>query len=95
MDALQWLQTVVLGFVEGLTEFIPVSSTGHLLLLGHFLGFDIERQDLRVLIQLGAILAILYASTSRACGRSRSRCRAIRTPAASSSACSSPSCRPR
>lgn len=50
---------VVLGLVEGLTEFIPVSSTGHILLLGHFLGFNSPGKSFEVLIQLGAILAIL------------------------------------
>jgi undecaprenyl-diphosphatase len=51
----------VLGVVEGLTEFIPVSSTGHLLLLEHFFGFDDDAfgKTFVVLIQLGAILAIL------------------------------------
>lgn len=52
-------QVVLLGFLEGLTEFIPVSSTGHLLLAGHFLGFDSPGKSFEVLIQLGAILAIL------------------------------------
>jgi undecaprenyl-diphosphatase len=50
---------LVLGIVEGLTEFIPVSSTGHLLLLGHFLGFESTGRAFEVMIQLGAILAIL------------------------------------
>ena len=58
---LNTIKAAALGLVEGLTEFIPVSSTGHLLLLAHFLGF--EDQDFGktfvVLIQLGAILAIL------------------------------------
>ncbi|MGI9410512.1 MAG: undecaprenyl-diphosphate phosphatase [Hyphomicrobiaceae bacterium] len=52
-------QVILLGFIEGLTEFIPVSSTGHLLLAGHFLGFESTGKTFEVLIQLGAILAIL------------------------------------
>lgn len=52
-------QVVLLGLLEGLTEFIPVSSTGHILLAGHFLGFDSPGKTFEVLIQLGAILAIL------------------------------------
>jgi undecaprenyl-diphosphatase len=53
------LKALVLGGVEGLTEFLPVSSTGHLLLVGHFLGFESKGKTFEVLIQLGAILAIL------------------------------------
>jgi undecaprenyl-diphosphatase len=52
-------QVIVLGLIEGLTEFIPVSSTGHVLLAGHFLGFQSPGKTFEVLIQLGAILAIL------------------------------------
>ena len=52
-------QVILLGLVEGLTEFIPVSSTGHLLLGGYFLGFELPGKTFEVLIQLGAILAIL------------------------------------
>jgi undecaprenyl-diphosphatase len=49
-----------MGFVEGLTEFIPVSSTDHLILLGHFLGFVGEKAaSFEVAIQLGAILSIV------------------------------------
>jgi undecaprenyl-diphosphatase len=55
------VRAMLLGLIEGLTEFIPVSSTGHLLLLGHFFGFtdDAFGKTFVVLIQLGAILAIL------------------------------------
>ena len=55
------VKAMVLGIVEGLTEFLPVSSTGHLLLLDHFFGFsDAEfGKTFAILIQLGAILAIL------------------------------------
>ena len=62
-------QTIVgallLGVLEGLTEFLPVSSTGHLLLAGHFLGFKSTGNTFEVLIQLGAILAILTVYFSR------------------------------
>ena len=53
------VSALVLGLVEGLTEFIPVSSTAHVLLAGHFLGFKSPGDTFPVLIQLGAILAIL------------------------------------
>jgi undecaprenyl-diphosphatase len=57
------IAALALGLLEGLTEFIPVSSTGHLLLAGHFLGFRSAGKTFEVVIQLGAILAIfgLYA----------------------------------
>ncbi|MCB2136897.1 MAG: undecaprenyl-diphosphate phosphatase [Rhodobacteraceae bacterium] len=53
------LSSLLLGLLEGLTEFIPVSSTGHILLAGHFLGFESAGKTFEVVIQLGAILAIL------------------------------------
>ena len=59
------VQALILGILEGLTEFIPVSSTGHLLLAGHFLGFESSGKTFEVLIQLGAILAILSVYFAR------------------------------
>jgi undecaprenyl-diphosphatase len=56
---------ILLGMLEGLTEFLPVSSTGHLLLAGHFLGFNSPGKTFEVLIQLGSILAILAVYFSR------------------------------
>lgn len=58
------LTAAVLGLLEGLTEFLPVSSTGHLLLAGHFLGFESKGRTFEVVIQLGAILALfsVYAA---------------------------------
>jgi undecaprenyl-diphosphatase len=58
------LTAAFLGLLEGLTEFIPVSSTGHLLLAGHFLGFESKGKTFEVVIQLGAILALtsVYAT---------------------------------
>lgn len=58
-------EAIALGIIEGLTEFIPVSSTGHVLLAGHFLGFQSTGKTFEVLIQLGAILAILTVYFAR------------------------------
>ncbi|MGA0532717.1 undecaprenyl-diphosphate phosphatase [Hansschlegelia sp. KR7-227] len=65
MDLVSLLEAALLGVVEGLTEFLPVSSTGHLLLLGHFLGFESTGKTFEVLIQLGAIIAILAVYAAR------------------------------
>lgn len=59
------LIAAILGVLEGLTEFIPVSSTGHLLLAGHFLGFESAGRTYEVVIQLGAILALLAVYAAR------------------------------
>ena len=61
------IKAIILGVVEGLTEFVPVSSTGHLLLLQHFFGFSDEDfgKSFTVLIQFGAILALLSIYVTR------------------------------
>ncbi len=61
MDILFFLKVVAMGAVEGLTEFLPVSSTGHLILAGDLLGFNNERGKLfNIVIQTGAILAVCW-----------------------------------
>jgi undecaprenyl-diphosphatase len=67
-----WL-AALLGVIEGLTEFLPVSSTGHLILAGHYVGFETSlgkpfADAFEVIIQLGAILAIVAAYPRRFTG---------------------------
>jgi undecaprenyl-diphosphatase len=58
-------EALLLGLIEGLTEFIPVSSTGHILLAGHFMGFESTGKTFEVVIQLGAVLAIISVYFAR------------------------------
>jgi undecaprenyl-diphosphatase len=62
-----FIKAIILGVVEGLTEFVPVSSTGHLLLMQQFFGFSDEAfgKSFAVLIQFGAILALLSIYAAR------------------------------
>jgi undecaprenyl-diphosphatase len=61
MDLILLGKAVILGIVEGLTEFLPISSTGHLILVGDLLDFNDERgKAFEVIIQFGAILAVCW-----------------------------------
>ncbi|WP_372662077.1 undecaprenyl-diphosphate phosphatase [Cohnella sp.] len=58
---LHWFDSIILGIVEGLTEFLPVSSTGHMILTNKLLGYEVIPEELKtfeIVIQFGAILAI-------------------------------------
>ena len=60
MDIVLLVKAAIMGIVEGLTEFLPISSTGHLILAGALLGFDDERAKVfDIAIQTGAIFAVI------------------------------------
>jgi undecaprenyl-diphosphatase len=60
VDAVLLVKAAIMGIVEGLTEFLPISSTGHLILAGALLGFDDEKAKVfDIAIQTGAILAVI------------------------------------
>ena len=65
MDLKSIVDALILGVVEGITEFLPVSSTAHLLLVGKLLGFENDGKAFEVLIQFGAILALLSVYAGR------------------------------
>ncbi len=69
MDTLLLVKALILGIVEGLTEFLPISSTGHLILAGDLLDFNDERGKLfEIVIQSGAILAVVWEYRERILG---------------------------
>jgi undecaprenyl-diphosphatase len=74
---MEWFYALIIGIVEGITEFLPISSTGHLLILEHALG--IRKSDLfNVVIQCGAVVAVLPLFPERL----RQVCYGWREPAA-------------
>lgn len=60
--SMTWIEALLLAFIEGLTEFLPVSSTGHLILTSALLGMEEEGfvKSFNIIIQFGAILSVLF-----------------------------------
>lgn len=65
MDIILFLKALILGIIEGLTEFLPVSSTGHLIVFGDLLNFHSNGKVFEIAIQLGAVLAVIFEYRQR------------------------------
>jgi undecaprenyl-diphosphatase len=66
MDIILALKAIIMGLVEGFTEFLPISSTGHLILTGSLLNFTDEKSNVfKIVIQSGAILAVCWEFRAR------------------------------
>src|SRR5450830_379087 len=69
MDQIILIKALILGVVEGLTEFLPVSSTGHLILVGDLLDFNDEKGKIfEIVIQTGAMFAIIWEYRAKFAG---------------------------
>lgn len=65
-NTLFMIKAVIIGIVEGITEFLPISSTGHMIIVGHFINFEGDFAKLfQIVIQLGAILAVIVLYRKR------------------------------
>lgn len=63
---MDFIDAIILGLIEGVTEFLPISSTGHLILTSHFLGLTGEStKTFEIVIQLGAIMAVVFLYKQR------------------------------
>jgi undecaprenyl-diphosphatase len=71
MDTVAFWQAISLGIIEGLTEFLPISSTGHLILAERLLGFTEGGRAFKIVIQLGAILAVCVVFAPKLLGIAR------------------------
>src|SRR3972149_6151748 len=66
MDLVLYFKAVILGVVEGLTEFLPISSTGHLIVAGQLIGYTGEKAKVfEIVIQSGAMLAVIWEYRAR------------------------------
>lgn len=65
MELWAFFQALIMGLVEGLTEFLPISSTGHLIIVGDLIGFEDKGETFKIAVQLGAILAVLFEYRQR------------------------------